>query len=74
MLSMRKIDRIRSLYYDEGMTMTDVTRRMNCSANTVTDWNYIGLCLTQSISIPIAFVTKSISSFMKFSGIENISS
>jgi len=45
MLSMRKIDRIRSLYYDEGMTMTDVARRMNCSTNTVskyvkaTDWS-----------------------------------
>ena len=45
MLSMRKVDRIRSLYYDEGMTMTDVARRLNCSVNTVskyvkaTDWS-----------------------------------
>jgi len=31
MMSMRKIDRIRSLYYDDGMSMTDVARRLNCS-------------------------------------------
>lgn len=45
MLSMKKIDRIRSLYYDDGMTMTDISRRLNCAVNSVRkyiktdDWN-----------------------------------
>ena len=45
MLSMKKIDRIRSLYYDDGLTMTDISRRLNCAVNSVrkyvktTDWN-----------------------------------
>lgn len=45
MLSMKKIDRMRSLYYDDGMTMTDIARRLNCAVNSVRkyvkvdDWN-----------------------------------
>lgn len=38
MLSMKKIDKVRSLYYDEGMKIVDISRKMRCATNTVSKY------------------------------------
>ncbi len=38
MLPIKKIDKIRSLYFDEGMKIIDISMKLNCSTNTVSKY------------------------------------
>ena len=38
MLTMRKIDKIRSLYYEDGMRVCDIARRIKCSSGTISKY------------------------------------